>query len=103
MSNLRSLLFLIYLIAFFFISIVLPKRFSQVAGWGKTENGTGSDILLKIQVPVIMSRECKEEYLLFQGKLPNDDRQICAGGEEGKKHIKEYLNSHQNLNFVIRF
>ena len=44
---------------------------------------------MKLQVPVIMSRECKEEYLLFRGKLPNDDRQICAGGEEGKKHIKE--------------
>ena len=66
------------------ISIVLPSKTSQVAGWGKTENSSHSDVLLKVQVPFFMSRECKLKYPILP--IANDDRQICAGGEKGKKH-----------------
>jgi len=56
-----------------------------VAGWGFTENfGNPSDILLKLNVPVLTSQECTEKWDEGRTRIYPRDDQICAGGEVGK-------------------
>ena len=61
--------------------MVLPS-FTQVAGWGRTENTSSSDILLKAEVPMMTAKECKLNFPSFSF-IADDDSQICAGGEKG--------------------
>lgn len=53
-----------------------------VAGWGKTENKSESDVKLKVKVPVKSISECTPRYKQAGVKLATG--QICAGGEKGK-------------------
>lgn len=56
-----------------------------VTGWGKLyENGPLSEILMKVDVPIIDSKMCKKIYPFF----PNDLSQICAGYQNGGKDGK---------------
>lgn len=53
-----------------------------VAGWGKTETRSESNIILKLQVPVKSHSECNSKYQEARVDLSSD--QLCAGGEKGK-------------------
>ena len=66
----------------------LPSGTVQVAGWGKTENTTHSDFLLKVQVDMMMAKECKLNFPSFNF-IADDDTQICAGGQKGKCRNKK--------------
>ena len=47
--------------------------------------------MLKVKVPITFPRDCKRRHPIF--KDISNDRQLCAGGEEGKYiyHIINYL------------
>lgn len=50
----------------------------KVAGWGITENGTLTNILRVVDVPVINKKVCKKQYSVINIRLPANV--ICAGG-----------------------
>lgn len=54
----------------------------EVAGWGRTENYTTSDIKLKVTVPGVSQANCQAAWRVFSKSIY--DTQICAGGEAGK-------------------
>ncbi|KAG6464620.1 CLIP domain-containing serine protease 2 isoform X2 [Manduca sexta] len=54
----------------------------EVAGWGKTETRTESDVKLKVRVPIVSRRLCKSVYERVERLIT--DKQLCAGGVEGK-------------------
>lgn len=67
--------------------ICLPSSLSFgemlfVAGWGKTENNTNSNIKLKLNLPLADKTACARLYSNSGIRLGNS--QICAGGERGK-------------------
>lgn len=53
-----------------------------VAGWGKTENGTNSDRMLKLDLPGVPRQDCQNVYR--QKKVNLGVGQMCAGGKPGK-------------------
>jgi len=53
-----------------------------VAGWGRTENRSQSNIKLKLQVPVKSNSVCSSTYSKTNINL--GDGQMCAGGISGK-------------------
>uniref|UniRef100_A0A3P9BSF8 Peptidase S1 domain-containing protein n=1 Tax=Maylandia zebra TaxID=106582 RepID=A0A3P9BSF8_9CICH len=50
----------------------------KVAGWGIMENGTLTNILRVVDVPVINKKVCKKQYSVINIRLPANV--ICAGG-----------------------
>ncbi|KAJ8713979.1 hypothetical protein PYW08_007599 [Mythimna loreyi] len=54
----------------------------EVAGWGKTETRTESDVKLKVRVPVVNINSCARVYERVTRQL--DQTQICAGGVAGR-------------------
>ncbi|KAF2896091.1 hypothetical protein ILUMI_10089 [Ignelater luminosus] len=52
-----------------------------VVGWGMTENGTTSDIKLKVDVPLVSNRICREK---LPPSRPISRNHYCAGGELDK-------------------
>lgn len=52
-----------------------------VAGWGATEDGLQSSVLLSVDLPIITNRECQE---IYNGSPRIFDSQMCAGGEPDK-------------------
>ena len=67
--------------------ICLPQepslgRLFNVAGWGKTENRSESNVKLKVRLPFVDSDECKRTYK--NAGLELGAGQICAGGQKGK-------------------
>ncbi|XP_014215633.1 melanization protease 1-like [Copidosoma floridanum] len=50
-----------------------------VAGWGKTESGISSEIMLKVTLPLVDRELCSEKY-----QVQMIDSQICVGGENGR-------------------
>uniref|UniRef100_A0A336LMT0 CLIP domain-containing serine protease n=1 Tax=Culicoides sonorensis TaxID=179676 RepID=A0A336LMT0_CULSO len=57
------------------------KKF-VVAGWGKTETRSQSDIKLKVGVDGVNKQTCNNVYQSQRRVI--GDTQICAGGEKGK-------------------
>uniref|UniRef100_A0A1A9UFJ1 CLIP domain-containing serine protease n=1 Tax=Glossina austeni TaxID=7395 RepID=A0A1A9UFJ1_GLOAU len=53
----------------------------DVAGWGKTENGSSSTVKLKAPVQGVEPEECRRIY--SRQNIHLGDKQICAGGKEG--------------------
>ncbi|XP_005185522.1 serine protease easter [Musca domestica] len=53
----------------------------DVAGWGKTENMSVSDLKLKASVTGQGINECRSVYM--RQNIILEDSQICAGGQEG--------------------
>lgn len=53
-----------------------------VAGWGLTENGTKSDVLLKVELPVVDIDQCNGAYA--HRRRSTTRKQLCAGGQPGK-------------------
>ncbi|KAK6630239.1 hypothetical protein RUM43_014938 [Polyplax serrata] len=60
---------------------ILQKEKAIVTGWGTTETGIRSHVLLKATLPIVSRPECLRAY---KNKVPITDTQICAGGEAGK-------------------
>ncbi|CAK9822833.1 CLIP domain-containing serine protease HP8 [Anthophora retusa] len=52
-----------------------------VAGWGKTENRTSSNVKLKVSLPIVDKQECQTVYGSVGMTLGYG--QICAGGQKG--------------------
>ncbi|GJQ66172.1 hypothetical protein Trydic_g4232 [Trypoxylus dichotomus] len=53
-----------------------------VAGWGKTENKSSSDVILKLRIKVTENEECENTYRSVRVKI--NDVQLCAGGIRGQ-------------------
>jgi len=51
----------------------------NTVGWGQTESSTGSDILLKANIPIVSKTHCEEVY---NDRLDKDN-QLCAGYAAG--------------------
>ncbi|XP_041969725.1 CLIP domain-containing serine protease 2-like [Aricia agestis] len=54
----------------------------EVAGWGKTETRSSSDVKLKVLLPMVDNRSCQDIYQKA-GRVINNN-QLCAGGLEGQ-------------------
>lgn len=54
----------------------------EVAGWGKTETRSSSDVKLKVRVPVIENQSCNNIYKRAGRAIT--DKQLCAGGLQGE-------------------
>ncbi|KAF2899327.1 hypothetical protein ILUMI_06850 [Ignelater luminosus] len=52
-----------------------------VVGWGVTENGTSSDVKLKLKVPIFERSSCNKKLRSMGGV---DSSEVCAGGEAEK-------------------
>ncbi|KAF2902218.1 hypothetical protein ILUMI_03968 [Ignelater luminosus] len=70
--------------------ICLPRRNLPVApigtlmtvtGWGTTENGTLSNVKLKVRLPLVSNEICQQK--LLRGKDVGAN-QLCVGGDPGK-------------------
>ncbi|OWR50265.1 seminal fluid protein CSSFP032 [Danaus plexippus plexippus] len=48
-----------------------------VAGWGTTEDGLQSPVLLSVDLPILTNSQCQSVY---HGSLQIYDTQLCAGG-----------------------
>ncbi|CAG9774041.1 unnamed protein product [Ceutorhynchus assimilis] len=59
----------------------LTGKFAIVSGWGVTEDGHKSSVLLKASVPVLPLSTCQKIYDRF---APIKSSQICAGGYKGQ-------------------
>ncbi|XP_050293697.1 CLIP domain-containing serine protease HP8-like [Anthonomus grandis grandis] len=59
----------------------LTGKFAVVSGWGVTEHGHKSSVLLKASVPVLPLTMCKRVYSRFANIT---SKQICAGGYKGQ-------------------
>ncbi|XP_071450627.1 CLIP domain-containing serine protease B4-like [Hetaerina americana] len=64
---------------------VANKRYETesliVAGWGKTENKSASNVKLWVRVPGMTNTACAPVY---QRQITLGPNQMCAGGEQGK-------------------
>ena len=56
-------------------------RHPIVAGWGKTENGSSSEVLLEASVPIFPHDQCVNNYAKHNVIIT--DQMMCAGFEEG--------------------
>ncbi|KAF9796702.1 hypothetical protein SFRURICE_008112 [Spodoptera frugiperda] len=54
----------------------------EVAGWGKTETRTESEVKLKVRVPVVSLNRCAAVYQRVSRTI--ESTQICAGGVQGQ-------------------
>ncbi|XP_053613895.1 CLIP domain-containing serine protease HP8-like isoform X2 [Plodia interpunctella] len=59
----------------------LVGHLGVVAGWGATEDGLQSPILLSVELPVISNKDCMAAY---NGTIRLYDGQLCAGGVPDK-------------------
>ncbi|CAG9789268.1 unnamed protein product [Diatraea saccharalis] len=59
----------------------LVGRSGIVAGWGATEDGLQSPVLLSVDLPIVGNKECQDAY---NGNPRIYDRQLCAGGIQDK-------------------
>uniref|UniRef100_A0A6P7FRE5 CLIP domain-containing serine protease n=1 Tax=Diabrotica virgifera virgifera TaxID=50390 RepID=A0A6P7FRE5_DIAVI len=53
-----------------------------VAGWGKTESSSRSNIKLKVEIPIAQRSQCTRAFASAGIILKNS--QICAGGQRGR-------------------
>lgn len=52
-----------------------------LTGWGTTENGTASDILLKAFLPRVDNRDCQQILTRKRLNIQLGSKQMCAGGK----------------------
>ncbi|CAB3245953.1 unnamed protein product [Arctia plantaginis] len=52
-----------------------------VAGWGVTEDGLQSPVLLSVELPILTQRACQDAY---NGTIRISEKQLCAGGIKNK-------------------
>jgi Trypsin len=54
-----------------------PGRIGEIAGWGRTtEKGKGSDRILKVEVPLLSQKQCREKKIRPARII---DTMLCAG------------------------
>ncbi|XP_012265988.2 uncharacterized protein LOC105691829 [Athalia rosae] len=58
------------------------SRFFFVAGWGKTETRSESNVKLKLKIPLAEPAQCSSVYQAASINLGSS--QLCAGGERGR-------------------
>ncbi|KAK8390764.1 hypothetical protein O3P69_010464 [Scylla paramamosain] len=63
----------------FDVRATVDQRNAVVSGWGFTENGTVSDVLLQVYLPMVDIDSCNTTY---KGRVLNE--QVCFGGVKGK-------------------
>ncbi|RLU16063.1 hypothetical protein DMN91_011821 [Ooceraea biroi] len=63
-------------------STSLDDRLFFVAGWGKTETRSSSNVKLKLSLPLVSDSQCDQTYNNAGVRLGYG--QICAGGQRGK-------------------
>lgn len=61
------------------VPAALGEKWAIITGWGFTENGTTSDRLLQVSLPLVDMARCNQTY---QGKLVG--KQLCFGGTKGQ-------------------
>ncbi|XP_050691243.1 phenoloxidase-activating factor 1-like isoform X2 [Eriocheir sinensis] len=61
------------------VPAALGDRWPTITGWGFTEDGTTSDRLLQVSLPLVDMAPCNKTY---EGKLVG--KQLCFGGTEGQ-------------------
>lgn len=44
------------------ITTTLEGQMGTVAGWGATEDGLQSPVLLKVDLPIVSNKECQDAY-----------------------------------------
>lgn len=44
------------------IATALEGQTGTVAGWGATEDGLQSSVLLKVDLPIVSNKECQDAY-----------------------------------------
>lgn len=54
----------------------------EVAGWGKTETRSESEVKLKVSVPVVSNSECDSVFSRVNRRIVS--QQMCAGGMAGQ-------------------
>ncbi|XP_041969361.1 melanization protease 1-like [Aricia agestis] len=56
-------------------------RRGLVAGWGETETGRSTNVLLKVSLPVLTERQCQNKYgrNRYTGRKQLVENKICAG------------------------
>ncbi|KAL0869174.1 hypothetical protein ABMA27_007460 [Loxostege sticticalis] len=59
----------------------LDNQPATVAGWGATEDGLQSPVLLSVELPIVSNKDCIKVY---RGTPKIHDRQLCAGGVQDK-------------------
>jgi len=60
----------------------VDKTNGVVAGWGALkENGSASDALMQVVLPVVSTSQCKKSY----GSSLVEETMICAGYDQGQK------------------
>ena len=62
-----------------------PGKTATLIGWGQTEEGVGSNDLLRVELPIISNTECANIAGIFFGGI--GDRTICAGGNRLAKGV----------------
>ncbi|KAI5643188.1 trypsin domain-containing protein [Phthorimaea operculella] len=55
---------------------------AEVAGWGKTESRSESEVKLRVTVPVVSRSQCASVFSRVNREIWN--KQLCAGGLAGK-------------------
>lgn len=75
-----------------------------VAGWGKTEQGTSSQIKQKVVVPIFDRNICTQQFAKYGLEIV--ESQICAGGEKHRDACSGQWNitllySQLSLNILI--
>ncbi|CAH4029343.1 phenoloxidase-activating enzyme 1-like [Pieris brassicae] len=58
----------------------------QVAGWGKTLEGSSSPVKVKLTIPIYDKMDCASKYRTLKAHLT--DKQLCAGGIFAKDSCK---------------
>ncbi|KAJ0173667.1 hypothetical protein K1T71_010816 [Dendrolimus kikuchii] len=59
----------------------LENKKAVVAGWGVTEEGMQSPVLMSVALPIVSNSDCAKDY---KDLVRLSDGQMCAGGEENK-------------------
>jgi secreted trypsin-like serine protease len=66
-------------------TLAAPGIDATVTGWGRiTEGGDYSDVLLKVDVPIVSNQACRQAYAAAGYKGTIYDSELCAGGEAGR-------------------
>ncbi|XP_056634742.1 phenoloxidase-activating factor 3-like isoform X1 [Diorhabda sublineata] len=63
------------------IETPLSLRSGIVSGWGVTEDGYKTEVLMKVRIPILPLSHCNR---LFQKSASLSNNQICAGGRKGR-------------------
>ena len=62
----------------------LRDDLSEVVGWGANENGSNSDVLLKVNLETLLPEDCQREIQAFVSSFNLRQSQICARGIPGE-------------------